>query len=163
MSPLPEYIQEYRDQLQNGHLQQAYKGLMDYMTHLKSYLSEKYPDYYSGTLNYGLMDFTYFPFFPESLKKLNLKVVLLFAHDTFTFEAWLAGYNRKIQAKYLEMFKEKDWSKYKIAPSGQSLDYILISVLAENPDFRNPDALTHQIEKGTLSFIKDIGDFLSKH
>jgi hypothetical protein len=35
--------------------------------------------------------------------------------------------------------------------------------LAENPDFGDLDALTRQIEKGTLMFIKDIASFLSEH
>jgi hypothetical protein len=35
--------------------------------------------------------------------------------------------------------------------------------LADNPDFNDLDALTEQIEKGTLNFINDIEDFLSKH
>jgi len=36
-------------------------------------------------------------------------------------------------------------------------------VLVENPDFRDLGALTSQIEKGTMMFIKDVEDFLSHY
>jgi len=35
--------------------------------------------------------------------------------------------------------------------------------LVENPDFNDLDALTSQIEKGTLKFIEDVENFLSEH
>jgi hypothetical protein len=109
------------------------------------------------------MDYTYFYFFPKSLKKLNLKIVILFIHETFTFEIWLAGYNKNVQTKYWELFKESNWSKYHIAPTVKGVDYIVDYTLVDNADFSDLDALTKQIEKGILNFINDIEDFLSKH
>ena len=43
------------------------------------------------------------------------------------------------------------------------MDSIPEYVLAENPDFNDLDALTRQIEKGTLKFTEDFENFLSKH
>jgi hypothetical protein len=164
MGQLNEYINEYRKQLGKGYIKEAYKGLMEYVADLKLYLKNKYPDYFvSGSINYGFMDYTYFYFFPKSLKKRNLKMVILFIHDSFTFEIWLAGYNKNVQTKYLKLFKENNWNKYKTASTSEEVDYITYHILVDNPDFSDPDALTRQIEKGTLNFINDVETFLSKH
>jgi hypothetical protein len=164
MEALHEYINEYRKQLGKGYIKKAYKGLLEYITDLRLYLRNKYPDYFvSGSIQYGYMDYTYFYFFPKSLKKKNLKIVLLFIHDTFTFEVWLSGYNQNVQKKYWGLFKESNWNKYNIAPTAKGVDYIVNYTLVKNTDFNDLDALTKQIEKGTMKFINDIEDFLLKH
>ena len=49
-----EHMDKFKKQLQKGHIQQAYRDLMEYLLSLKSYLKRKYPDYYvSGSLYYG--------------------------------------------------------------------------------------------------------------
>jgi hypothetical protein len=164
MESFPEYLFEYRKQLEKGDIKKAYKGLMEYITGLRLHLKNKFPGYFvSGSVQYGYMDYTYFYFFPESIKQRNLKIVIIFIHDTFTFEAWLSGYNRTVQAKYLELVKKTGWVKYNIAPASKGVDYIIKSTLADNPDFSDLKALTKQIVTGTLEFINDIQDFLSKH
>jgi hypothetical protein len=157
------YLNEYRKQLEKGDIKKAYKGLMEYFENLRLYLKNKYPDYFlSGSVHFGQMDFTYFYFFPKTLKRQKLKIVILFIHDTFKIEVWLSGYNRSVQVKYWKLFKETGWKEYHIAPTTKGVNYIADFVLVDNPDFSNLDALTNQIEKGTLKFIKDVEDFLSK-
>jgi hypothetical protein len=109
------------------------------------------------------MDMTYFSFFPKSLKRRKLKIAVVFIHDTFRFEVWLAGFNKSVQTKYWKLFKESDWNKYHITSTTRGVDYIIDTILIDNPDFSNLDALTKQIERGTLKFIKDVEGFLSKH
>jgi hypothetical protein len=155
-----KYITEYRKQLQKGAVKEAYKGLMKYFKDLRLHLKNKYPDYFlSGSIHEGQMDYTYFYFFPKSLKRQKLKIVILFIHDTFTFEVWLAGYNKNVQAKYWKLFKENDWNKYRIAPTAR--DSIINFILIDNPDFSDLADLTSQIERGTLKFINDVENFLS--
>jgi hypothetical protein len=164
MESFSDYMNEYRKQLERGAIKEAYKGLMEYIQDLKTYFKNKYPDYFvSDSIYYGYMDMTYFAFFPKSLKQRNLKIAIVFIHDTFRFEVWLAGYNKQVQQKYWKLFKESDWNKYHITPAIKGIDYILDYTLVDSPDFRNLDALTRQIEKGVLNFINDIEDFLSKH
>jgi hypothetical protein len=159
-----KYINDYKKQLKRGAIKAAYKGLMEYFKDLRLYLKNKYPDYFlSGSIHEGQMDYTYFYFFPKSLKSQKLKIVILFIHDTFTFEVWLAGYNRNVQAKYWKLFKENDWNKYHIASNPRDVDFIIEFILIDNPDFGDIDTLTSQIEKGTLNFINDVENFLSKH
>ena len=164
MKPFHEYMDEYRRQLEKGDIREAYKGLMEYILELRLYFKHKYPDFFvSGSIYHGYMDMTYFSFFPESLKHRRLKVAIVFSHDTFRFEVWLAGYNKGVQAQYWKLFKESNWKKYRIPSTIKSVDSIIEHTLVENPDFRELDALTEQIEGGTLKFIEDVEDFLSRH
>ena len=164
MGSLSEYIKEYRKQLEKGYIQRAYKGLMEYIMDLKTYLKSQHPDYViSGSIYYGYMDMTYFSFFPESFKQRNLKIAIVFNYNQFRFEVWLAGYNKQVQQKYWKLFRESDWNKYPIVSTTKGVDSIIEHTLANNPDFRDLDSLTKQIETGTLNFIKDIDGFLSKH
>lgn len=164
MESFHKYINEYRKQLEKGYIKEAYKGLMEYLTDLRLHLKNKYPDYFvSGSIYHGYMDMSYFSFFPESLKIRKLKVAIVFIHDTFRFEVWLVGYNKRVQTKYWKLFKESDWNKYRIPSTTKGVDSIIEYSLVENPDFSDLDTLKKQIESGTLKFIKDVEDFLSKH
>ncbi len=163
MNSLTESMDEYRRQLKKGAIQTAYRGLMDYIMGLRAYFEKKYPEYsVSGTIYSGYMDMTYFSFFPQSLKDRGLKVGIVFVHETFRFEVWLFGYNKKIQTNYWKLFRETDFKNYRIPPTTKGVDSIVEGVLVENPDFGNLDALTNRIEVGTLKFIEDVLDFLRK-
>jgi len=157
-------MNEYKKQLQNGIVQKAYQGLMNYIMGLRSYFEKRYPDYsVSGSIYFGYMDMTYFSFFPESLKLRKLKVGIVFVHEAFRFEVWLFGYNKSVQAKYWKLFKESGWSKYKVPSAIKGVDSILEGILVENPDFSDLEVLAKQIERETLKFIEDVENFLSKH
>jgi hypothetical protein len=163
MESLNEYVNEYRKQLEKGHIKKAYQGLMEYIMHLRTHFSKKYPDLAPGSLYQGYMDMTYFPIFPESLKSRKLKIAIVFIHDKIRFEVWLAGYNKQVQTRHWQLFKESDWKKYHIPSNIKSTDSIVEYTLVNDPDFSDLDTLTGQVEKGTLNFIKDIETFLSKH
>lgn len=163
MESMPEYIKEYKKQLGKGVIQRAYQGLMKYIMDLRTHFSKNFPDFAPGNIYHGYMDMTYFPIFPKSLKSRKLKIAVVFNYDQFRFEVWLAGYNKQIQQKYRILFQESDWNKYRIPSAIKGVDSIAEYTLAENPDFDDLDGLTKQIEKGTLNFISDIEDFLSKH
>lgn len=162
MESFHEAMNEYRILLEKGTIQRAYKGLMEYIMDLRTYFKTKYPDYFvSGSIYYGYMDMTYFSVIPESLKQRNLKIAIVFIHETFRFEVWLAGYNKQVQTKYWQLFKDCGWNQYRIVPNPKSVDSILEHTLVDNPDFNDLNALTHRIERETLIFIKDVENFLS--
>ena len=164
MASFHENVNEYKKLLRRGAVQKAYQGLMDYIMGLRSHFEKKYPDYsVSGNIYFGYMDMTYFAFFPKTLKQRKLKVGIVFVHEAFRFEVWLFGYNKSVQAKYWKLFKESSWSKYRVPSTIEGVDSILEGILIENPDFIDLDALTKQIERGTLKFIEDVEDFLSRH
>jgi hypothetical protein len=156
-------MMEYRKQLKKGAIQQAYQGLLQYMLSLKNHFDNKHPEWSSsGSMYYGYMDMTYFSVVPGSLKDRDLKVAIVFVYDTFRFEVWLSGRNQKVLAKYWKLITDSGWDRYTIAPQGKWADSILEHVLVENPDFSDLEALTKQIDQGTVKFIKDVESFLTK-
>ena len=163
MESMQEYVNEYRKQLDKGLIQKAYRGLLEYIMDLRTHFNRKYPDWTPGNIYQGYMDMTYFPIFPAELSGRKLKIAIVFVHETTRFEVWLAGYNKQIQTEYWKSFKEGNWDKYRIPATLKGIDSIMEYTLVDNPDFRDLDALTGQIEKGTLSFINDIERFLFKH
>jgi hypothetical protein len=109
------------------------------------------------------MDMTYFSFNPPSIRDRKLKIAIVFIHDTWKFEVWLAGYNKKVQADYWELMKDSDWHEYHLVTTPKGNDSILEFVLVDNPDFGDLNTLTKQIENGTFKFIQDVENFLSEH
>ncbi len=74
-----EIIANYKDLLEKGEVQIAYKTLLDYVWFLKSHFSKVLSEKFSfGNVSPGYMDFTYFPFFDTFLRsrKLRFGIVL---------------------------------------------------------------------------------------
>jgi hypothetical protein len=163
MKSLSEDIAEYRRQLEKGTIKTAYQGLMGYFDSLRLHLKSKNPDYFLSDVHYGNMDYTYLYYFPKSLQRQKLKIVILFSHDTFKFEVLLAGYNREVQAKYWELFKENGFNLHNLSKDATEADRFLSEVLVDQPDFNNLDALTCLIESATLQFIDEVEAFLAKN
>jgi hypothetical protein len=163
MESFHDYMNEYRQQMEKGVINKAYKGLMEYILNLRTYFNNKYPDHFvSGSIYFGYMDMTYFSFYPKSLGDKQLKIAIVFIHGSMRFEAWLAGYNKQVQSKYWKMFKESNWNKYHLVSTTKGADSILEHILVDNPDFRDLDKLTKHIERETMKFIKDVESFLSE-
>jgi hypothetical protein len=163
MGSFHKYMDEYKKQLEKGMIQEAYRGLMEYILDLKTHFKNAYPDHFvSSSIYYGYMDMTYFSFTPKSFKDRNLKIAIVYIHEAFRFEVWLAGNNKQIQSKYWKWFKESGWKKYPAVPSTEGVDAILEHVLVDDPDFSDLDTLTKQIEEGTLEFIHNVEGFLAR-
>jgi len=163
MPSFHESVLEYRRQLAKGAIKQAYCGLMEYMMALRTHFADKYPDHFvSGSIYFGYMDMTYFSFSPQSLRDRKLKIAVVFLHDTCRFEVWLAAANKQVQAKYWKLIKDRAWTKYHLVAATQGADSIVEHVLVEEPGFDDLPALTRQIEKETVKFIKDVEGFLAK-
>ena len=162
MESINESIKEYATQLSKGRIQKAYKGILTFMSEIRSYLESKYPDYTAGNLYVGYMDMTYFAFTPVGLKNKKLKIAVVYLHEKGVFEVWLAGNNRKIQAEYIASMSSANIGKYKLSQVIPGIDSIIESTLVEEPDFDHPEALKRQIEKKTMAFVKDIISVLDK-
>jgi hypothetical protein len=163
MDPFSEQMLEYQKQIKRGVIQQAYRGLMSYLSSLRTYLAQNNPNYYVSSLYFGYMDMTYFSFTPPSLKKEKLKIAIVFLHESCRFETWLAANNKKVQTKYWQFFKALGWGKYPIVTTPQGEDAILTLTLIEKPDFSNLNGLTEKIEEKVLAFIADVEAILSEH
>ncbi len=156
MNSLNDCIKEYTDQLKNGHIQKAYRGIMTFMSELKSYLENKYPQYISSALYFGYMDMTYFAFTPQELKDMKLKIAVVYLHEENRFELWLAANNRGIQADYIKLLGGKNIGSYTLSQVSPGIDSIIEYIIVKEPDFDNFDILKKQIEENTIKFACEI-------
>ena len=163
MHSIHEDMEELRRQLRKGSIQKAYQALLSYMSVLRMHFANKYGEPAVSGLYQGYMDMTYFALFPPALKRLDLKVAIVFNYEAFRFEAWLAARNRKIQRQYWELFKDSVWTNYRIVAPATGIDAILECDLAKDFDLSNSDSLTSSIETATVTFLDDIERFLSEH
>ncbi|HNT54198.1 MAG TPA: hypothetical protein PKG95_05760 [Anaerolineaceae bacterium] len=164
MNSLPENLTEYKQQMKQGSVPAAYRGLMEYILGLRTYFKNKYPNFaVPGSIYPGYMDMTYFAINPEALQQRGLKIAIVFLHEAFRFEVWLAGSNKQVQAKYWQLFQDNPWGRYHLVATIQGADAILEHILVNDPDFSDLEQLTRQIELETLKFIADVEQFLTSH
>lgn len=156
MKTLNAYMSEYKNQMEKGDIQKAYRGLMDYIMDLRTCFINKYPQYVASGIYSGYMDMTYFSFSPQALREKKLKIAVVFLHKTVRFEVWLAASNKQTQDKYRRIFKDNPRNKYPVSPGGKGVDFIIAATLADSPDFDNPGALTDKIENALLNFISAV-------
>lgn len=156
MDSLNNHIKEYTIQLSKGQIQKAYKGIMTFMSGLRTYLEGMYPEYTASALYFGYMDMTYFAFTPSHLKNKKLKIAIVYLHEQCRFEVWLGGSNRKIQAEYIKLMSGKSLGDYKLSQVIPGVDSIIETILVEQPDFDHPEELKKHIDRKTIEFVNDI-------
>ena len=103
---------------------------------------------------------TYFAFTPPRLKDKKLKIAIVYLHQEGRFEVWLGGKNRKIQAEVIERLSHKTIDNYSLSQVTPGVDSIIESILVEQPDFDNLEALKMQIEKKTIEFVINMAAIL---
>ena len=151
-------FEDYKRQMESGAIQKAYKGIIEYTMHLRTHFKNNYPEYFIGSFYQGYMDMTYFPVIPNILKDKKLKLAIVFDHLKFQFEIWLSGQNRNIQNEYLKLIKKKVVDENYIIT--ENPDSIIEMVVIENPDFKELNKITAEIETCIMKFTTDIKDIL---
>jgi hypothetical protein len=161
MQSIQEDMNDFRGQLGKGSIQKAYRALLSFMMGLRTHFKNRYPSYSISGLYQGYMDMTYFAIIPPSLKQRDLKVAIVFDYEAFRFEAWLAGKNRQVQRKYWELFRDSQWTEYRVVTPAKGVDSIVECTLAEDLPFGDLDSLTARIEQKALEFMDDVERFLA--
>lgn len=162
MIPFHDSMMEYRSQLAKGSIQQAYRGMMEYMLGLRTHIQKRFPDYeVPGGLYAGYMDMTYFAIIPPFFKQRRLKIAVVFLHEEFRFEAWLSGVNRQVQAQFWRQLQDAGLGDYRLVGDPLKADAVIEHILAADPDFNDLDLLTARIEQGLRAFIGDMEKILS--
>lgn len=160
MKQLNDYVDAYKEQLDRGDIQKAYTGLVKYVMALGTQLSNKLSDEFSfGNLFQGYMDYTYFYYSNDFLKKRKLKFGLVLNHAEMQFEIWLLGQTIPIQEKYWEHFKATKWNKGRTSKPQYA---ILEAKIIKNPNFNNLDALSQKIETKLLGVSYEIIEDIKK-
>lgn len=153
---LNDAVRAYTQQLNEGQLQQAYRGIMAFMSQLKTRLERTFPDYASSAVYPGYLDMTYFALTPPVLRQRNLKIAVVYLHQEGRFEVWLAGANRKVQADCVQLLSKRELGRFTLSQVQPGVDAIITSPLIEHPNFDHPEEMQSQIEAALAEFIRDI-------
>lgn len=162
MDTLDNDIRELRKRLTDGSIQRAYRGIVSYMSRLRTvFVGEQGERAVSG-LYQGYFDMTFFAVFPDALKARDLKLAIVFNYQTFGFEVWLAARNRKVQKRYWELLLNAGYKKNPLIEPAAGTDAIVAAVLAEDYSLEAESALTAQIIEGVTAFETDMVAFLNE-
>lgn len=157
---LNEIVSDYKKSLEKNEVQEAYEELLKYLMRVKTHLEKSLSGQYRfGNISPGYLDFSYFPFFNDYLRKEKLRFGIVLNHKKMRFEIWLMGQNSEIQKNYWEILKNTKWNKQQIEMPKYS---VLENVIVDNPDFNNLDSLTAEIEKETIRISNEIVEYLKK-
>ena len=158
MKNLNKYVSIYQEQLKKGDILIAYNELVKFVMNLRTEFIKTQSDKYSfAGILHGYLDYTYFYYSNDFLKRKKLKFGLVLNHVEMRFEVWLLGSTKPIQQKYWELSRNTKWNKDKTEMPKYS---ILESIIMEKPDFDNLDKLTEQIEIKMISASDEILDYL---
>jgi hypothetical protein len=158
MKTLNQLISDYTSHLQQGEIQLAYKGILEFMGKLRADFIKKYPQYDISNIYQGYMDMSYFSIFTNPLKEKGLKVALVYLHDKGHFEVWLSARNRDITKQYETVLKGKPLQGIPAFHDPTNLDAIVESVLVTAPDFEDQATLTLKLQQGVDNFIEAVND-----
>lgn len=157
MASLNEQLIEYGKLIKETDIQEAYKGLMQFMTGLRNSFKENHPEYdVSANLYQGYMDLTFFSLTTEMTKEKDLKYMVVFIHEKMQFQVWLSGRNRKVMSAFHDKFSTYALENYTLTDDIKGMSAIIEGTLSEEPDFDHLSELTNHIETGVMNFIQDI-------
>jgi hypothetical protein len=156
MNNLNQHIEHYNQQLSLGHIQKAYRGIMEMMSQLKITWDNQHPETPSGALYAGYMDMTFISVKPAVLTDMDVRVSIVYLHEIHTFELWLVARNRKIQSQIHNQLKTKELGQYTLSVLGPGIDSIIAMTCIPNPDFDNTEKLITEIIEKTQYFISDM-------
>ena len=160
MENIYQHVNAYKNTLKRHEIQEGYQGLMRFINRFRFRLQKSYPEYnIPSCIHEGQMDMSYFACSPEQIKQNKLKIAVVFDHETFAFEIWLVGQNKKVQKQYWEMFKQSDWDVYALTKSPEHA--IVMHELTRDPNFEETEELNEFLEHGVVEFIECIKEVLA--
>lgn len=156
---LNQLIGDYTRRLQQGEIQAAYKGILEFMGKLRADFIKKYPGYDTGSVYQGYMDMSYFSITTTRLKEKGLKIAIVYLHEKGDFEAWLSARNREIAKRYESLYRNIS-DRIPIFHDDHNQDAIIECTLMAAPDFEDPASLMSLIELRTEAFVNTIAGLL---
>jgi hypothetical protein len=159
---LDQDVRELQKRLSDGLIERAYRGIVSYMSQLRTVFVGQQGERAISGLYQGYFDMTYFALSSHELKARDLKLAVIFNYESFRFEVWLAARNRRIQRRYWEMFLHAGYKKYRLVEPAVGIDAIVMAVLAADYSMQDEDNLTSHIVEGVMAFERDIVSFISE-
>ena len=160
MKTLNELIAEYTHHLQQGEIQIAYKGILEFIGKLRAEFIKKHPHYDVGGIYQGYMDMSYFSLSTKSLKNKGLKIAVVYLHEKGAFEAWLSARNRDIAKGYTSILNSNIAGDINLFHDNSNPDAIIECILTLTPSFEDQSLLIETIEQAVEKFVKTISDRL---
>lgn len=158
MTSPTRFLATYKAQLQQGDIQQAYHYLLKYLMSLRSHLSQVAPTSVNiGNVSPGYLDYSYFPFFTDTMRTNLLRFGIVLNHKELRFELWLMGQNAAVQDEYWQRLKDSPWNQHRSTMPQYS---VLEVVLAADPNFDDPNALSTHLCSTALAFSDTILEYL---
>jgi hypothetical protein len=156
MKALNQLISDYTCHLQQGEIQLAYKGILEFMGRLRADFIKKYPHYDTSSIYQGYMDMSYFSLSTKQFKDNGLKIAIVYLHEKGCFEVWLSARNREISKLYESVFWDKIIGEITLFHDKTNQDAIIECTLVSAPNFEDQKSLTDIIEQGVEKFVIDI-------
>ena len=160
MKTLNQLIGDYTCHLQQGEIQLAYKGILEFIGKLRADFVKKYPHYDTSSIYQGYMDMSYFSLSTKRLKDKGLKFAIVYLHEKGQFEVWLSARNRDISKQYEPVFSGKSFDGITTFHDENNQDAIIEYTLIAAPNFEDQDMLTDIIGEGVEEFITAVSNLL---
>ncbi|MDY0303657.1 MAG: hypothetical protein RBQ65_03280 [Sphaerochaeta sp.] len=107
---LNQLISDYTYQLQQGELQFAYKGILEFIGKLRVDFNKQYPQYDTGNIYQSDMDMSYFSLRTKPLTDKGLKIAVVYLHEKGAFGVWPSARNTKKAKEYETVFDGNSYS-----------------------------------------------------
>ena len=160
MKALNQLIDEYTQQLQQGEIQAAYKGIIDFVGKLRAAFIKRFPLYDISSIYQGYMDMTYFSLSSNQLKDRGLKIAVVYLHESGAFEVWLSARNREIAKRYESILRSNISDNISTFHDESNQDAIIEYILTSAPNFDDQAMLIDSLEHGVYSFITAVAERL---
>lgn len=162
MGEVREDLEELRQRLGEGSIQQAYKAIVGYMSGLRGRLGAAHEEWSVAGLYQGYFDMTYFPVIAPSLKARGLKLAVVFDYPSFRFQVWLAARNRVVQRQYWELLRDNGWPPASLVEPAAGVDAIVVADVADGLALVDQGALSDAIEGAAVSLLGDLERFFDR-
>lgn len=149
-------IDSYCATVAQGEFPRAYRGILAQLTQFQSGWEQAHPIDNVGALYPGYLDMSFVAFAPAELAKKNLKISLVFLHDSGTFTLWLIARNRTIQKRVSEALRAVPLGKYTRTVLEPGVDAIIESALDKPYAFDDPAVLTARLISAAEAFAGDM-------
>ena len=160
MKTLNKLIEEYTNHLQQGEIQIAYKGIMDFLGKLRAEFVKEHPHYDVSSIYQGYMDMSYFSLSTKLLKEKGLKIAIVYLHDKGSFEVWLSARNRDIAKGYISILNSNIAGDANLFHDNNNPDAVIECILTSIPNFEDQSLLIDTINKGVEKFVTTIIELL---
>ena len=149
-------IESYCAAVAKGGLPRAYRGILAQLTLFQSAWMQAHPADSAGTLYPGYLDMSFVSFAPAELAARNLKLSLVFLHESCEFTLWLVARNRAIQKRVSESLRGVPLGCYRLTKLEPGVDAIIEFTLEKPYAFDETALLTQRLITAADAFANDM-------